>query len=1439
MTFSSGDDADFGRDGVSGADGPGEGRDTAAVAADGGDRVSQDGAGMSGEAAGLSGEAPDGGLGAGGVTGGATDPAQAAEDGSGLSGDAPDEARDDVRAAGGAGPEAEAEAETEAATPEPDSLDKDDSGEPRPDKPNFLTSARFEDFSLPRKIIDGLDAAGFLYCTPIQAMVIPEALKGKDIAGQAQTGTGKTVAFLVPTMARLLARPAIKAGLPRALVVTPTRELAEQIYSDGKQLAAFTGLSLTLVIGGMDYREQARSLEEGPDIVVGTPGRLTDYIHKRVFNTDAVEVSVVDEADRLLELGFIRDLKFILSRLPSYETRQTMLFSATLSHQILELVYNFMNPPQYITAEPGPRSQDQIVQELYHVSRGEKLSLLLGLLKREEHSRVIIFCNTKSGVDWLAKKLVANGYHAEGITGDLPQPKRLRLMQSFKDNQLDIMVATDVASRGIHVEDVSHVFNYDIPQDAEDYVHRIGRTGRVGKTGKAVSFACEEYVHHLEAIENILGAKIPVIFADDELFLKDRSGVPLRGKSARGGSAGNGPDAARGQRAPAGEHSGGQGRGAQRQERGRPYRDSAPGAQGTSGTAGASPAPGTAPGDGSLPGSGQGAGLDGGAAGSAGSGHGGSSAGSAGSGYDGRPVASGSAGGPAGSGSAGGSAGSGYAGRPAASGYAGGPAGSGSAGGSAGSGYAGGSSGSGYAGGPAGSGYAGGSAGSGYAGGSAGSGYAGGSTGSGYAAGSGSAGGSAGSGSAGSSAGSGYAGSAAGSGSARGSAGSGYGRSAAGSAGSGGSAAGSAGSGSGAAGGSGGSGSGGGRGRGGPNGNARDPRDAAFAFRGLAFSSRPGGVFGLAPGQPVNASHPDVRFELSWKPSDIVTLPGEHPVHTVNGSSSRAAAEVSQTSSYDDLQDDILAAIEEAEPLSAVGAGASADGEPFGGLDPVAAGEDGIVQDAARTDEPADAASSTISATLAQAVADAPARAQDGLAQPPSPAGQYRPGQSQAQPGQYRPGQSQAQPQTHADLSRQGQPQPQAGQPQAQPGQSQAQPQARAGQTQSQAGQPQAGKAKAAEPGATVPNGAADGVQLADGEEQATTGRRRRRRHRSRHKSAQQAALAAEALADGLAEVHEDAEERAAEARALAGEARSPEQGAGAAATASSPAGPGAGAARASEPGTGKARPAEQGTGEVTPVAPPAAASGAQDASGWTPTDHKSFVVFDDPAKPRRQVTVADIAVSVPSGSGASGTSPAGDASGSQAAPDELEAQAEALADALADSLEGESRTGGTPPSGTPSSVPQAAGPRSGPEPSTGLAGAGVPAGTAPSAPFGPEVPAGEAVAQAAAEEAPAPAKRPRATRSKAAAAKEAKAAGGDQASGTEADAKAPKAESKPRAPRKAAEPKDPKDPKEPKAESKPRAPRKAAEPKEAKDAKATAPARGRTAKDSGTVKKD
>ena len=411
----------------------------------------------------------------------------------------------------------------------------------RAEKPDFLTQTRFDEFDLPDSVLAGLDEAGFIYCTPIQDQVLPVSLTGKDVAGQAQTGTGKTAAFLVTIFTRLLDLER-KAGLPSALIVAPTRELALQIYEDAKVMGGPVGLSLALVIGGIDYVRQADVLRRGADIVICTPGRIIDYLKQGIFKTTGIKVVVVDEADRLFDLGFIKDLRYLLRKLPHYEKRQSMLFSATLSYRILELTYDFMNMPEFISVTPEELTVEGVEQSLFHVGRAEKLSLLLGLLEREDWTRVLIFVNTKAGVEWLAWKLKGNGLPAEGITGDLPQRQRLSLMEKFKDGHLKILVATDVASRGIHVEDISHVINYDLPQDVENYVHRIGRTARAGKTGRAISLACEEYVFHLDPLEDLLGAPIPVVWPEDDWFKEDKAqGAPAprasagRGRSGRAG----------------------------------------------------------------------------------------------------------------------------------------------------------------------------------------------------------------------------------------------------------------------------------------------------------------------------------------------------------------------------------------------------------------------------------------------------------------------------------------------------------------------------------------------------------------------------------------------------------------------------------------------------------------------------------------------------------------------------------------------------------------------------------------------------------------------------------------------------------------------------------------------------------------------------------------
>jgi ATP-dependent RNA helicase RhlB len=409
---------------------------------------------------------------------------------------------------------------------------------PRADKPRFLTRVAFDGFQLPACLLDGLKDAGFIHCTPIQAQSLPVSLCGRDVAGQAQTGTGKTAAFLVTVITRLLGDPDRQAGKPAALIVAPTRELAAQIYEEACQLGRHCGLDFTQVVGGIDYQRQADQLRQGTDVVICTPGRIIDYLKQGIFKPDAVRIVVIDEADRLLDLGFADDMRFILRKLPHYDKRQSLLFSATLAFRVMELTYEYMNLPEFIAVTPEEITVEGVEQALYHVGSDNKLPLLLGLLKREEWTRLLIFVNTKSGVEWLTRKLVGNGWPAEGITGDLPQRKRFQLMERFKDGSVKILIATDVASRGIHVEDISHVINYDIPQDPENYVHRIGRTARAGKTGRAITLACETYVFHLEPLEELLGYKLPVQWPADEWLVADQAG-PVHSQRPRDGKRGS------------------------------------------------------------------------------------------------------------------------------------------------------------------------------------------------------------------------------------------------------------------------------------------------------------------------------------------------------------------------------------------------------------------------------------------------------------------------------------------------------------------------------------------------------------------------------------------------------------------------------------------------------------------------------------------------------------------------------------------------------------------------------------------------------------------------------------------------------------------------------------------------------------------------------------
>jgi ATP-dependent RNA helicase RhlB len=379
------------------------------------------------------------------------------------------------------------------------------------DKP--LTDITFSSFDLHPALLAGLEAAGFTRTTPIQAMTLPVALPGGDVAGQAQTGTGKTLAFLVAVMNRLLTRPALadrKPEDPRALILAPTRELAIQIHKDAVKFGADLGLRFALVYGGVDYDKQRELLQQGVDVIIATPGRLIDYVKQhKVVSLHACEICVLDEADRMFDLGFIKDIRFLLRRMPERTTRQTLLFSATLSHRVLELAYEHMNEPEKLVVETEFITAAKVRQKLYYPADEEKIPLLIGLLSRSEGARTMVFVNTKAFVERVARALERAGYRVGVLSGDVPQKKRETLLKRFQAGQLELLVATDVAARGLHIDGVSHVFNYDLPFDAEDYVHRIGRTARLGAEGDAISFACERYAISLPDIEAYIEQKIP------------------------------------------------------------------------------------------------------------------------------------------------------------------------------------------------------------------------------------------------------------------------------------------------------------------------------------------------------------------------------------------------------------------------------------------------------------------------------------------------------------------------------------------------------------------------------------------------------------------------------------------------------------------------------------------------------------------------------------------------------------------------------------------------------------------------------------------------------------------------------------------------------------------------------------------------------------------
>ena len=374
-----------------------------------------------------------------------------------------------------------------------------------------LTEVRFDTFQLDERINKSLAEANFEFCTPIQAKTLPLVLTGRDVLGQARTGTGKTAAFLLAIFRKLLDDSSKGPGAnPRAIVIAPTRELAIQIHRDAESLGKYTGLRTMLAYGGVDYAKQRDQIAGGVDLLIGTPGRLIDYLKQDVYNLRNIEVAVLDEADRMFDLGFIVDIRFLFRRMPERDQRQTLMFSATFPLKVTELAYEHMHDAETIRIEEDQMTTERVTQVVYYPANREKLPLLVKLLRAMTDGHVMVFVNTRHAADRVSRTLKANGFNAAMLAGNVPQDKRQKLLKRFHDGDIDVMVATDVAARGLHIPDVSHVINYDLPQDAPDYVHRIGRTARLGASGDAISFACEDYAFHLPEIEAYVDLEMPV-----------------------------------------------------------------------------------------------------------------------------------------------------------------------------------------------------------------------------------------------------------------------------------------------------------------------------------------------------------------------------------------------------------------------------------------------------------------------------------------------------------------------------------------------------------------------------------------------------------------------------------------------------------------------------------------------------------------------------------------------------------------------------------------------------------------------------------------------------------------------------------------------------------------------------------------------------------------
>ena len=386
---------------------------------------------------------------------------------------------------------------------------------------------RFHDFDLPSGLIHAIADQGYKYCTPIQAEVLGTTLAGRDAIGKAQTGTGKTAAFLISTIKQLVETPPPDTrylGEPRAVIIAPTRELALQIGSDAEALTQYLPLHIVTVVGGMDYEKQRKRISENyVDILVATPGRLLDYCERKDLFLDLVEVMIIDEADRMLDMGFIPQVRRIIRMTPRPGDRQTLLFSATFTDDVLRLGEQWTWNPVQVEIEPDSIATNTVEQKVYILSSEQKFPLLVNLINYHQLEKVIVFTNRRDQTRKLTNKLQKVGIKADQISGEVPQNKRLRTLENFRSGRISVLVATDVAGRGIHIDGISHVINYNLPEDPGDYVHRIGRTGRAGANGISISFACEDDSFLIPDLEALLGNKLKKDYPPEQLLVDHRS----------------------------------------------------------------------------------------------------------------------------------------------------------------------------------------------------------------------------------------------------------------------------------------------------------------------------------------------------------------------------------------------------------------------------------------------------------------------------------------------------------------------------------------------------------------------------------------------------------------------------------------------------------------------------------------------------------------------------------------------------------------------------------------------------------------------------------------------------------------------------------------------------------------------------------------------------